>query len=238
MSAAEVTVAVVTTAVLVAAAAYICYDNLLLVIPGMLFAFPVLKLRARSLAQRVRWKLNLQFCDAINCLSAAMEAGYSVENALSEAYSDMKLSYNEDEPIMTELKIIIARIANNVPVEEAFLSFGERSGIDDIRSFADVFATAKRTGGNIIGIIRSTASVIHTGVELKRDLRTVVSAKKYESDIMKVIPFAVLLYLKLASPDMIACLYGNAFGIVFMSVVLVLYAGMCALSDRVVRIEI
>ena len=36
---------------------------------------------------------------------------------------------------------------------------------------------------------------------------------------------------------MVAALYGNLFGIVFMTIVLVLYLLLCRISDHVVKIE-
>jgi len=179
----------------------------------------------------------MQFRDCINCISSALESGYSIENAIKEAYLDMKLSYSEDDLIMAELKGIISALANNRTVEEVFLDFSTRSGVDDIKSFADIFATAKRTGGNLILIIKSTADVIHTRVELKRELRTVIASKKYEADIMKLIPFGILIYLRAFSPDMVSALYGNLFGVLFMTIVLLIYLLLCRISDHIVKIE-
>lgn len=217
--------------------AILCYNSLffaLLLLPFIPYHLAVTK---NKLKEARKWKLNMQFKDCINCISSALESGYSIENALKEAYLDMKLSYNEEDLIMKEMRGIISAVENNRTVEEIFLDFSLRSGVDDIKSFADIFATAKRTGGNLILIIKSTADVIHTRVELKRELRTVIASKKYEADIMKLIPFGILIYLRVFSPDMVAALYGNLFGIVFMTIVLVLYLLLCRISDHVVKIE-
>ena len=217
--------------------AILCYNSLLFAI--LLFPYIPYHLAVTKdkLKEGRKWKLNMQFRDCINCISSALESGYSIENALKEAYLDMKLSYNEEDHIMREMRGIISAVENNRTVEDVFLDFSARSGVDDIKSFADIFATAKRTGGNLILIIKSTADVIHTRVELKRELRTVIASKKYEADIMKLIPFGILIYLRVFSPDMVAALYGNLFGIVFMTIVLVLYLLLCRISDHVVKIE-
>lgn len=217
--------------------AILCYNSLffaILLFPYIPYHLAVTK---DKLKEGRKWKLNMQFRDCINCISSALESGYSIENALKEAYLDMKLSYNEEDLIMREMRGIISAVENNRTVEDVFLDFSARSGVDDIKSFADIFATAKRTGGNLILIIKSTADVIHTRVELKRELRTVIASKKYEADIMKLIPFGILIYLRVFSPDMVAALYGNLFGIVFMTIVLVLYLLLCRISDHVVKIE-
>ena len=217
--------------------AYICYDSVFFALLLLPYIPYYINDRRKKLMEARKWRLNLEFRDYINCISTALESGYSIENAIKEAYLDMKLSYSEDALIMQEMKRILSLIANNRTVEEVFLDFADRSGIDDIKSFADIFATAKRTGGNLILIIKSTADVIHTRVELKRELRTVIASKKYEADIMKIIPFGILIYLRVFSPDMVAALYGNLFGIVFMTVTLLIYLMLCKFSDYVVKIE-
>ena len=217
--------------------AWLCYNSLLfglLLIPYIPYYVREKKIK---LKEGRKWKLNMQFGDCINCISSALESGYSIENAIREAYLDMKLTYSEEDLIMKEMQLIIWALSNNRTIEEVFLDFSERSGIDDIKSFADIFATAKRTGGNLIMIIKSTADVIHTRVELKRELRTVIASKKYEADIMKLIPFGLLIYLRAFSPDMVKALYGNLFGMIFMTVILLIYLMLCKISDRIVKIE-
>lgn len=217
--------------------ALLCYNNILFSILLLPFIPYHLADSRKKLKEGRKWKLNMQFRDCINCISSALESGYSIENAIKEAYLDMKLSYSEDDLIMAELRGIISALANNRTVEEVFLDFSTRSGVDDIKSFADIFATAKRTGGNLILIIKSTADVIHTRVELKRELRTVIASKKYEADIMKLIPFGILIYLRAFSPDMVSALYGNLFGVLFMTIVLLIYLLLCRISDHIVKIE-
>lgn len=202
------------------------------------YIFFYLRRRKERLKKKRLWNLNTQFASAIGYLSGALEAGYSVENAVREVCHDLRLTYSEGDMIMKEMRIIVSKIDNSVPVEEAFYSFGQRSGLEDILGFADVFSTAKRTGGNIISIIRSTTGVIRERTELKRELRTVIAAKKYESDIMKAVPFAILLYLRIFSPDMVAPLYGNLKGAAFMTVVLLIYLALTVISDKIVDIEL
>ena len=225
-------------AAMLTAAALLCYDSLFALILLSPYFLLYLKKQTRIKKEAQKWKLDLQFADAIRSLSAALEAGYSVENGLAEAYRDLSVTYGENELIMRELRALMGEIRNSVPVEEAFSKLAARSGVDDIASFADVFATAQRTGGNIIAIIRSTTDMIRNGIELKRDIRTAMSAAKYESDIMKLVPFGVLLYLRIFSPGMISSLYGNIPGVIFMTVILILYVLLCRLSERLVRIEV
>lgn len=228
----------VKTALASAAIAYLAYDSLW----GLLTALPLFPLfyviKGRRSEDEKKWQMNLGFGEALLAMSAALETGYSVENALTEAYNDMRSSHRESEPIMKELRVISSKIRLGVPAEEAFYSFGERSGLSDVKSFADVFATAKRTGGNVIEIIRSTSEMIHARIDLDRDLRAAVASKRYESDIMKVLPVFMVAYLKLSSPELINGLYGNTRGALFVTFLMGVYAAMCFLSAKIVRIEL
>ena len=236
MNAKELFAAAVVPLAMILTVSVLCYGSLVYAVFLTPYIPVYLRKKRKELLEKRKWQLNLQFGDAINSLSAVLESGYSVENAVFEAYNDLSLSYSEEAPIMIELKTITMMLKSNVPIEEAFLQFAKRSGLEDVKSFADIFATAKRTGGNIIEIIKSTASVIRTRMELKRELKTMIASKKYESDIMRLVPFAVLLYLRIFSPEMITGMYKTAFGIIFMTVILIIYVLLGLVSDRLIQI--
>lgn len=223
---------------LVLLTAVLFYDNLFVSIILTPYVYIYYRKSFAKSIETKRWRLNLDFSETITCMSGILESGYSVENAVALTYRDMLLSYDADKQIMKELKILESQLQNNIRIEDAFLALGERTGIDDIKSFSDVFATAKRTGGNIIAIIRSTSATIHTRMEVKREIRTLITAKKYESDLMRAIPFVMLLYLRLCSPSMIESLYGNTKGAVFMTGVLIVYLVLSIVADRITRIEV
>lgn len=137
----------------------------------------------------------LQFRDGITSLSNSLSAGYSIENAFSEAIIDLKTIYEEDAYIIKEFYFIIARLKRNETIEDILYEFADRTGIEDIYNFVQVFITAKRTGGNIIKIICNASKSIGDKIEIKREIKTLITAKKYESRIMNIIPFGMILYM-------------------------------------------
>ena len=111
--------------------------------------------------------------------------------------------------IIEEFTYLVNLTQMNVSVEKALSNFGIRSGIEDIINFAEVFSTAKRTGGDIIKIIKTSGSIISDKLEVKRDIITMISAKKFEATIMKVVPVCILSYLSISSPGFLNPLYHN-----------------------------
>jgi tight adherence protein B len=191
-----------------------------------------------ELIKNRKWRLNLEFKDGLLALSAALEAGYSAENAFEEAYKDLSLLYTEDTLVMQELTYLIHQIHINIPVEKALNDFADRTGIEDIVSFAEVFSTAKRTGGDLIKVIKITGNIINDKIEVQREIITLIAAKKLESNIMKSIPLLILSYLLISSSGFLDPLYHNAFGIVIMTIFLIIYLAAYILVDIITTIEV
>ncbi|HKL80106.1 MAG TPA: type II secretion system F family protein [Mobilitalea sp.] len=209
---------------------------------GIIFLSPLVywycKDRRKNLVKKRKWQLNLEFRDGIGSLSAALGAGYSAEHAIEEALKDMALLYHKESIISREFTYLINQIKMNITVEKALSDFGERTGIEDIISFAEVFTTAKRTGGDLIHVIRNTSNTISDKIEVKREIITLITAKKYEANIMKIIPLGIICYMSLSSPGFLDPLYNNILGAAIMSVLLGIYLGTYLLIDKIVAIEI
>ncbi len=208
---------------------------------GILLTFLIIPLyykrKRYQLVQKRKWQLNLEFRDGIQSMATALSAGYSVENALEEAYKDLSHMYQKDAYIIKEFSYIINQLTMNVSIEKAFNDLGERSDIEDIKSFAQVFSIGKRTGGNLVDVIKTSSNIISDKIRVKGEIMTAISAKKKEAQIMKIIPFAFLAYLSLASPNLLDPLYHNAFGVLIMSCLLVLYLVAYALIEKIININ-
>jgi tight adherence protein B len=209
---------------------------------GILLLSPIiyfyLKIKTKELIKIRKWKLNLEFRDGILALSAALEAGYSAEHAFEEACRDLRQIYPENSLIVREFTYLIRQLKMNITVEKALSEFSERSGVEDILSFAEVFATAKRTGGDLIKVIKTTGNMINDKIEIKREILTLITAKKLEANLMKVIPLFMLVYLSVSSPGFLDPLYHNLYGILVMTVILACYLGTYLIIDKIIAIEV
>ena len=101
----DIAVSFARAAVIILGTAELCYNSLWAAVLLLPYIPWYLKVRKEELKEKRKWELNLQFGDMIRSLSAVLESGYSVENALTEAYNDLKLTYDDNAMIMKELKI-------------------------------------------------------------------------------------------------------------------------------------
>lgn len=214
---------------------YQSFYGILLLSPYLFFYLK--RQREKKMLAR-KQRLNIGFRDGIRCILAALEAGYSMENAISEAISDMQLMYDEDAEIIKDFLHIQRQLKNNISIEVAMEQFAHRSGLEDIESFSEVLITAKRTGGDIIKIIRTTSNAMSDKLEVKREIITLITAKQFEVTILKGIPFGIIAYLWAFSPGYLSPLYHNLFGILFMSVLLILYVFISDFANRITNIDV
>ncbi len=189
-------------------------------------------------ARKKELEFQIQFKEAIQAVSAALNTGYSVENAFREAQTELKLIYPADARISRELLVIIRQLRMHISIEQILEEFAFRVQTEDVRNFVTVFAAAKKSGGNMIGIIQNTVSQIGDKIDVKREIDTILASKRYEFRVMSAVPYAIIGYMSLSFPEFMDSLYGNVLGIGVMTVCLVIYMGAYYLGVRLIRIEV
>lgn len=205
-----------------------------LFLPGFLL---FLKLKREVQRKKRIRRLGSQFLTGMQAVSNALAAGYSVENAFGEALKDLQKAYGNNL-IVTEFSVIVTQLSLGRTLESLLEELAARSGEEDIKSFAEVFAAAKRSGGDLISIIRNTVSSISQKEETRQEIQVCIAAKKLEQNVMSVVPLFILAYVGAASPGFLDVMYHNVTGIAIMSICLVIYFLAWMLGRRIVEIEV
>lgn len=216
----------------------IFYDSLLVSIPLSVILIPYFKVIKKRLCNQRQNKLKDEFKDLCISLAAQMSAGYSLENSIKESYLEMSELYGDNSYICKELKLILGKLKNNINIEEAIAELGMRSGNQDIRLFSEVLAIGKRTGGDLIGVVRSAALNISEKTDAEREIRSMISEKRFEQMIMNVIPLVMISYVKISSPGMMAVMYQTQAGRIIMSACFVIYIAAFLLGRKIMEIEV
>ncbi|WP_306437498.1 type II secretion system F family protein [Saccharibacillus sp. O23] len=215
----EKVLSILITAVALYLVGMIFYKLWLLALLLTLPALKAPKFWQKRQIERKRTLLKLHFKQALYSLSSSMAAGRSVENAFREAAKDLELLYpGGSSDMIRELDIITTRLEYGEPIESALLNFGERAQIEDIDNFIDVFVTCKRTGGDLIEVVRRTSTVIGEKMDIQQDISVMIAQKKFESNILLATPFVFILFINASSPEFMAPLYGTPMGIVLATV--------------------
>ncbi|WP_143322193.1 type II secretion system F family protein [Clostridium sp. HBUAS56010] len=224
--------------VIAAVFSYVFYRSIiafLLFIP-LGYIVPVMKKRQQK--EKRLQQLNVEFKEGILLLSSFLSAGYSVENAFISTVKELVLLYGEKGLVTGEFRHIENQIKVNRSVEQALLEFADRSGLDDVKNFAEVFAAAKRSGGELVSIISHTANVIRDKVSVRQEILTMTASKQFEQKIMNLIPFFIVIYIDLTSPGFFTIMYTTGIGRILMTVCMLIYIISFFFAHKIMEIEI
>jgi tight adherence protein B len=238
LSAKEITIVLLEAVGITGSIAVLFYES---VWAAVLFPVVFILLRMQSIREGKEKRLqdlSAQFLDAMRAVSAALLVGYSVENALKEAQKEVGLLHGNASNMYLELAEINQSVQLGIAIEKLFAEFGARSGVEDISSFAEVFAFAKRSGGDLVKIIETTTEHMRFKQETEQEIMVAVASRKLEQKVMNVVPLFMLAFLRVSSGDYLNVMYGNLFGILVMTGCLLTYAASVFISDRILSIYV
>ena len=230
--------AVLQGSLIVGLVSYLFYGTWVCAILFSPYLFRYMKSWEKQFIKKKQNSFRLQFKDAIQSLSAALNVGYSVENAMHETVKELQGIYKKDDTVLREFSYMIRQLQMNMTAETVLNNFAHRTQDEDVQTFVTVFNMAKRSGGDTLEIIRNAVRQIGEKIDVEREITTLMSAKKKEFKIMTMIPMAMILYLKISFPQFLDVLYGNFAGIVIMSVCLFFYLVAYEMGKRIVEIEV
>lgn len=217
---------------------YVFFDAVLFAflpeVPLVIFGAKYLR---RHLARRRKARLKKQFLSAVTMFGDALKSGQSAENALLSSVEELTEIYGAESDIVREWKDLDKAFRLNKTPEEMLKDFGERSKVDEIRDFAEIFAVTKRSGGKLSEVVESTATLLSEEFAVEEKIRTMTSAKKLEQKIMDLMPIGILLYIRLASPEIVSVLYEGAAGRLIMAICLALYVFSALWAEKLIAIR-
>lgn len=217
---------------------WLFYRSIVLAIILFPLSFLYLYVWRDSYGEKKKLQFANEFQDAAESLSVALRTGYSMENAMVEALKDLRMIYRKDSQMIYELERMIRGVKMKVPTEQVWKEFAMRIDLEEVQSFTEVFIIAKRSGGDIISVLKNTTSQLRDKTEVRREIGIIISEKQLEFRVMTLIPLGIIGYMSLGFPDFMDALYGNWIGVGMMSVCLILYGVAYEIGRRIIKIEV
>ena len=213
------------------------FDSFLAMIPGVVLVFFYHQEKKRRLMRRRIHHLRKEFQCFLNEMIAALQTGRSIENAFLEAIKDTEKYLEQETIFVMEMKKIGGSMSVGEPLEKLLLDFSMRSHLEEMEYFAEVFLIGKRSGGNLIGIMKNTIRMLQERMDAEEELYTILTEKQVEFYLMSIIPLVILLYLRIGANQLLQSLYGNITGICMMSLCLLIYGGCYLYGKRILEID-
>ena len=218
---------------------YVFYSSLLpmlLLSPAAVVFY--LKRERKKRAEARDEQLKKEFLTGASLLGDYLRSGYSIENAIRGSVSELTEVWGKESGIVQEWKRMDKHMSLNMSAEEAFREFGQRTGIEQIREFSEIFSIVKRSGGKLHETVASVTGLLTEQFAVEEQIRTMTAAKRYEQRIMDVMPIGILLYIRMSSPGLLTVMYTTWTGRLVMTLCLGLYIAAYFWAEKIIAIKV
>ena len=215
---------------------FIFYDLwLVAVFLGIIVGLALVPIRQKQRINKQIETLKKQFKAMLESISTSIGAGRNMVDSFTNALADLREQFSPDAYIVKEVENIISGLNNNMNIEDLLRDMAERSGIDDIQTFADVFDTCYRQGGDMKEVIGSTYKIINDKMEIQMEIQTMITSAKAELSMMCCMPVVFVFVLNTMGSNITG--RGTMSGYIATTVALAIFVGAYFLGRKIMSIK-
>jgi len=148
----------------------------------------------RAIAKR-QHKFHDQLLDVLVLINGAIQAGYSLIQALDVAVSEIPA------PASEEFGRILHEMRLGISLERALINLAERMESDDLQIVVTAIIINAQVGGNLSTVLDAAIATIRDRMHLFSEIRSLTSYSRYVGNFLSLMPFITGLAIFLISPD-------------------------------------
>ncbi|HPJ21179.1 MAG TPA: hypothetical protein PLP30_06865 [Clostridia bacterium] len=195
---------------------YLLYRSVLLCIPvGILFiAYSLLD--GKSAKQRYMMSMETRFRNFLICLEPLLGTSENFSTAYAKAVEDYGRMHGSDN-LLPILISGTARFRVNSMAGDVVRHIAEKTKLEDAWLFAGSLEGSEETGSNVVEITGHTLGIITEKIQLKNELVTMLSGRRFEHMIVSIMPAVILVLLTAGAESYMEPLYETVAGRLVMT---------------------
>jgi tight adherence protein B len=216
----------ILSAMALSCVAYLFYHIIAVsVIIGFLGAVYIEKMYADYTVSKRQTVLRLQFKEFLESMSVAVGAGNVEIQAVRSALKDLKIAYNDKADIVIEIENILVQYEKGgKELKYLFQDMADRSGLEDIQSFATIYSVIEGKSDRFGDILTQTQEIIGDKISIEQEIQTVITSAKSETNMMIVMPVIIVVAMSGMGGDLMNALFTSAVGHLAATVSLIIFA--------------
>ena len=194
--------------------------------------FPVPRFILRYLKVRRLNKFSTQLEDALNMISGALKAGFSINQALEE------VAEQDIHPLSVEFRLLTQEIRLGVSIEQALDNMSRRLESEDFELVAVAISTARKTGGELTSTLSRVAGLIRERVRISQKVRALTAMGRLQAIMIGLMPYLLLLGMYHVSPTLINSFFSTPAGIIGLILVTIMDVAGFLWIRKITKIEL
>jgi tight adherence protein B len=220
--------------------AYLFYHIVIIsIIIGFLGAIFVEKMYSEHTITKRQTELRLQFKEFLESMSVAVGAGNVEIQAVRSALNDLKVAYNDKADMVVEVENILVQYEKGgKQLKVLFQDLADRSGLDDIQSFATIYSVIEGKSDRFGDILVQTQEIIGDKIEIEQEIQTVITSAKSETNMMIVMPVIIVVAMSGMGGDLMNALFETTVGHLVATISLIIFAASYIYALKVTDIKL
>ena len=194
--------------------------------------FPIPRFILRYLKIRRLNKFSTQLEDALNMISGALKAGFSINQALEE------VAAQDIHPLSVEFRLLTQEIRLGVSLEQALENMSRRLESEDFELVSVAISTARKTGGELTDTLSRVAGLIRERVRIAQKVRALTAMGRMQAIMIGAMPFLLLLGMHHVSPHLIRSFFSTPVGVIALIVVTLMDVAGFLWIRKITKIEV
>jgi tight adherence protein B len=173
-----------------------------------------------------------QLADTLSILASSLRAGYSFLQALDTVSKEI------GEPSAHEFQRVVAEIRLGRPIDDALAAMAVRINSDDLKWAVIAINVQRQVGGNLAEVLDIVANTVRERGYIRRQVRVLSAEGRVSVAILASLPFVILLYLGIASPEYVGLLFTRTAGLIMLAFAAILMFLGIFIMTRIVKIDV
>ena len=176
------------------AAVYIAFRGPLLAATAAVMGFMIPRVYIRKKGARRAAAFEGLLAETLDLFVGSLRAGQGLLQAIESS------SYEQPEPMRTELKRIVGQVNMGVTISEAMETLTTRFNSRDVDLLAAAIAINRETGGNLTEVLDRLAKTVRQRREIRAEAKSLTAAPRATGYILVILPFLIAGYSIAMSP--------------------------------------
>ena len=181
-------------------------------------------------ARRQR-RIETQALASILLLASGLRAGYSVPQSIA------LVARESPEPTASEFTLAAQEIFVGVGLADAMRHLAQRTANPDYELLGIIVRVQHEVGGNLAQILDSLSQTLRERFELRRQVEALTAQQRMSSQVLTILPFALLLLLSIMDRTFVEPLFTETAGRIMLALAGLMVLTGWSIMNNVGRIE-
>ncbi|MCK4564791.1 MAG: type II secretion system F family protein, partial [Verrucomicrobia bacterium] len=188
----------------------------------------VLKIMRRRRIER----FNGQLSNALNGMSNALKAGFSIQQAFDTIVQE------KENPISQEFGMFLQQLRVGVRFEEALADMDRRIGSEDLTLMIQSIEISRQTGGNLTEVFDRISETIRERQRVEGKIKSLTAQGRIQGRVVGAMPVVLGIVLYLLDPQMMLSFLRSPAGVAVMVAVVVMEICGALIIRKIVNIDV